>query len=72
MQGVQHNHADLVSHNCLVLSGSRNWTLRGVAKQINAVKVSGNFSTNCGEVIIQAVLRCRSRAEIGFGTFATG
>ena len=54
--GCPRSVADLPSHNCLVLSGNRNWKLCDTANRIHDVKVSGNFSTNHGEVVTEAAL----------------
>ena len=47
---------DLSDHNCLVLSGNRNWKLRDGTNPLHEMKVSGNFSTNLGESITEAAL----------------
>jgi len=47
---------DLTKHNCLVLSGNRNWKLRGDTGELHEIKVSGNFSTNLGDTITEAAM----------------
>lgn len=47
---------DLTSHNCLVLGDTRNWRLRDLHGDIHNVRVSGNFSTNYGEVIAETAI----------------
>ena len=54
--GYPRSVADLSLHNCLVLSGNRNWKLCDAANRIHDVKISGNFSTNHGEVVTEAAL----------------
>jgi DNA-binding transcriptional LysR family regulator len=46
----------LASHNCIVLADNRNWKLRGRTGELHEVRVSGNFTTNYGEVITEAAL----------------
>ena len=47
---------DLASHNCLVLGDNRSWRLRDVHGDVHDVRVSGNFSTNYGEVTAEAAI----------------
>jgi len=47
---------DLATHNCIVLGENRNWKLRDRAGGVREVRVTGNFSTNYGEVITEAAL----------------
>jgi DNA-binding transcriptional LysR family regulator len=47
---------DLASHNCIVLAENKNWKLRDGAGEVHEVRVTGNFSTNYGEVITEAAL----------------
>lgn len=47
---------DLASHNCIVLGENRNWKLRDAAGDIHELRVSGNFTTNYGEVTTEAAL----------------
>jgi DNA-binding transcriptional LysR family regulator len=54
-RGVPSRPADLVNHNCLVLSQQQYWTFEGTAG-VERVKVSGNFECNNGEVIREAAL----------------
>ncbi len=47
---------DLASHNCIVLGENRIWKLRDAAGEIHELRVTGNFTTNYGEVITEAAL----------------
>ncbi len=47
---------ELASHNCLVLAENRTWKLRDGAGQVHVIRVTGNFTTNYGEVITEAAL----------------
>lgn len=47
---------DLASHNCIVLGENRNWKLRDASGVIHELRVSGNFTTNYGEVTTEAAL----------------
>ena len=47
---------DLASHNCIVLADNRNWKLRDGAGEVHEVRVTGNFTSNYGEVITEAAL----------------
>lgn len=47
---------DLASHNCIVLGENRNWKLRDTSGVIHELRVSGNFTTNYGEVTTEAAL----------------
>lgn len=47
---------DLASHNCIVLGENRNWKLRDASGDIHELRVSGNFTTNYGEVTTEAAL----------------
>ena len=47
---------DLTAHNCIVLAENRNWKLRDGTGQIHEVRVTGNFTTNYGEVATEAAL----------------
>lgn len=47
---------DLASHNCIVLGENRNWKLRDTTGDIHELRVSGNFTTNYGEVTTEAAL----------------
>ena len=47
---------DLAAHNCIVLAENRNWKLRDTTGVIHEVRVTGNFTTNYGEVITEAAL----------------
>ena len=47
---------DLAAHNCIVLGENRNWKLRDTTGEVHEVRVTGNFTTNYGEVITEAAL----------------
>lgn len=47
---------DLMSHNCIVLGENRTWKLRDRSGAVHEVRVSGNFSTNHGDVVTEAAL----------------
>lgn len=47
---------DLADHNCIALGDDRTWKLRDAAGIVHEVRVSGNFITNYGEAITEAVL----------------
>lgn len=48
--------ADLAAHKCIVLAQNRNWTLRDARGIVTDVRVTGNFSTNYGDVVTKAAL----------------
>jgi DNA-binding transcriptional LysR family regulator len=50
---------DLAKHNCIVLAENRNWKLPDESGEI---RVSGNLTTDYGEVIVEAAL-----ADAGIG-----
>lgn len=54
--GLPHRPEDLTSHNCIVLAENRNWKLRDGTGEVHEIRVTGNFSTNYGEVITEAAL----------------
>lgn len=47
---------DLASHNCLRLGQDRNWRLKDAHGKIHIIRVSGNFSTNYGDVTAEAAV----------------
>lgn len=47
---------DLMAHNCIVLADNRNWKLRDRSGTAHEVRVTGNFTTNYGEVTTEAAL----------------
>jgi DNA-binding transcriptional LysR family regulator len=53
---------DLAKHNCIVLAENRNWKLPDESGEIHEISVSGNFTTDYGEVIVEAAL-----ADTGIG-----
>ncbi|TKC90263.1 LysR family transcriptional regulator [Trinickia terrae] len=53
--GVPHHPAELARHECIVLSGQRDWSFATPAGQVN-VRVGGRLATDNGEVIRDALL----------------
>ncbi|MEM7121498.1 MAG: LysR family transcriptional regulator [Pseudomonadota bacterium] len=54
--GTPRTIADLKTHNCLIRSDVRTWTMRGPSGVVEDVKVTGNFATNLAEAVTEAAL----------------
>ena len=54
--GIPEKPTDLASHNCIILGENRNWKLSDNNGEIHDIRVSGNFTTNYGDVATEAAL----------------
>lgn len=54
--GTPEQPEDLSRHNCIVLGDTRAWTLMTPTGIEHEIRVSGNFTSNYGEAITEAVL----------------
>lgn len=54
--GIPSTPEELASHNCLLLGHDRNWRLQDANGKVHVVRVSGNFSTNYGDVTAEAAI----------------